>query len=77
MDEHDDSQVATVAVWLPGTDHRVLVTMLGGDDDEARRTAKTVVQQFAFVAPVRWLTRVIERGHVTDVPQPHPIKEAP
>lgn len=76
MSEHD-TEFATVAVWLPGTINRVTVDMLEGDDAEVRRLAKTVVQEFAFMAPVQWQTRVIGRQQVTDIPHPDIPPETP
>jgi hypothetical protein len=58
----------TVAVYLPGTENRVLVTKLNGDDAEVRRDAKAIVNNFSNVAPAHWLTKVVARDEITDIP---------
>jgi len=60
----------TVAVWLPGTQTRVLVTKLSGPPADAIAMAHQIVQRFADVAPVRWLHKVVAIDQITDVMSP-------
>lgn len=65
----------TVAVWLPGTQARVLVTKLAGPPAEALETARQIVQNFSEVAPVRWLHKVVATDQITDVMTPETEQE--
>lgn len=65
----------TVAVWLPGTENRVLVTKLGGPPADAVKEAHQIVQRFTELAPVRWLHKVVATDLITDVMQPSTNQE--
>lgn len=69
MNEADDVY-CTVAVYLADSNTRVLVTGLVGSDAEVRADARQHVENFAFVAPVHWLTKVVARDEITDIDPP-------
>ena len=71
----DDAVQHTVAVYLPGTNTRVLVTCLDGPPGDAIETARWHVGQFAYVAPAQWLAKVVETHEITSYP-PNPIEAA-
>lgn len=67
-----DDVLHTVAVYLPGTDTRVLVTDLAGPPAETIDSAAWHVDQFAKVPASRWLSKVVETRLVTNVPSHQP-----
>lgn len=67
--------VHTVAVYLPGTDTRVLVDQLGGPPAEAIADARRLVQVLAGVPPARWAAKVVATDVITDVMPPDSDKE--
>ena len=75
QDPRPTKPLYTVAVWLPGTQARVLVTKLAGPPADAVETARQIVQNFAQVAPVRWLHKVVATDQITDVMPPEPEQE--
>ena len=69
--------VHTVAVYLPGTDIRVLVDQLGGTPAEAAADVRGVVRALAAQPPGRWATKVVASDLITDVIPPDSDKEIP